>query len=718
MCAIDNRGAGFSLEETGVEALDHHEELYEKRACCDEDCFEDLVESEVKCQNKNLSKSSFAASDSLSYVDDGQIYVASKSTSTTKTSTDGRRVLDGLQTGDTSNLSLQPEPNSLNLLENETLSEIKTAVISHQDFVDGNRNLKELVTCHQFSAPHSTSRSSYIVSDSTSSATAREASKIKGEKVKDLLTSLSYIRFLTPNFSAKVLFEFLTNFADQVLPEGSYASRALSWAGAPAPAANKIKKRTRKMKDKTDKKGHYSRKDPVKKEKKREIKKSSWRQYLSSFVLGQGEKERNKVRIPGERGGKFSNKNSNGKKMQDFSELYVLKTHALIKKMQEKELRNQNRLNPNAQKESPIKKSGSSKLTKSWLPPAVHRWTTSYFAQDSLECVLDLGWTDFHIVGLSMGGMISQELAYLVGEVNSKNKQLDLDEEEKWKNEISAELNTLGTTIGSDDEDENQEKVSKLSKKSFPPPPRKRPQYKVLSLSLVNTFARFRSLPALDSFLPFIGLLLHGVVIGAERKKMEVMRRVKLTMETCQKEEEAILCEENIPRTISQGNLGELAIQSAEIGQNGDEEVDEEDMIRSLAALLRVISFGYRTKNRIYKTIHNVKASVSQRASSVTNAATAAVMAPVTIPLRFVGQLIGNPRHCEKNPFSPCAEELLYCAEISGNRNGGTSDDAQPFPVLSPLRGAYLKSRRDIRNAVKYLPPSRLHAPGGSVLTL
>lgn len=41
-------------------------------------------------------------------------------------------------------------------------------------------------------------------------------------------------------------------------------------------------------------------------------------------------------------------------------------------------------------------------------------WRMDLFARDALDVVRTLGWTDFHVVGISMGGMIAQELAGLV----------------------------------------------------------------------------------------------------------------------------------------------------------------------------------------------------------------------------------------------------------------------------------------------------------------
>lgn len=41
------------------------------------------------------------------------------------------------------------------------------------------------------------------------------------------------------------------------------------------------------------------------------------------------------------------------------------------------------------------------------------RYTTSEMSKDTLELINHLGWKSFHIIGISMGGMISQELALL-----------------------------------------------------------------------------------------------------------------------------------------------------------------------------------------------------------------------------------------------------------------------------------------------------------------
>ena len=47
------------------------------------------------------------------------------------------------------------------------------------------------------------------------------------------------------------------------------------------------------------------------------------------------------------------------------------------------------------------------------LAPA-GRWTTRHLAQDGIALLDDLGWTEnVHLVGLSMGGMVTQELALL-----------------------------------------------------------------------------------------------------------------------------------------------------------------------------------------------------------------------------------------------------------------------------------------------------------------
>jgi len=54
------------------------------------------------------------------------------------------------------------------------------------------------------------------------------------------------------------------------------------------------------------------------------------------------------------------------------------------------------------------------------------RWTTSRMALDALELVQNLGWNRFHVVGVSMGGMISMELASLFaeGKVDTQGAQL------------------------------------------------------------------------------------------------------------------------------------------------------------------------------------------------------------------------------------------------------------------------------------------------------
>ncbi|KAI8925951.1 Alpha/Beta hydrolase protein [Entophlyctis helioformis] len=44
------------------------------------------------------------------------------------------------------------------------------------------------------------------------------------------------------------------------------------------------------------------------------------------------------------------------------------------------------------------------------------RYTTKLMAQDTMSLLAHLGWTHVHIVGLSMGGMVAQELAYMLGD--------------------------------------------------------------------------------------------------------------------------------------------------------------------------------------------------------------------------------------------------------------------------------------------------------------
>ncbi|KAL2918072.1 hypothetical protein HK105_202486 [Polyrhizophydium stewartii] len=44
------------------------------------------------------------------------------------------------------------------------------------------------------------------------------------------------------------------------------------------------------------------------------------------------------------------------------------------------------------------------------------RYTTRMMARDAMALLAHLGWTRVHIVALSMGGMIAQELAYMLGD--------------------------------------------------------------------------------------------------------------------------------------------------------------------------------------------------------------------------------------------------------------------------------------------------------------
>ncbi|PRP72768.1 hypothetical protein PROFUN_07668 [Planoprotostelium fungivorum] len=46
------------------------------------------------------------------------------------------------------------------------------------------------------------------------------------------------------------------------------------------------------------------------------------------------------------------------------------------------------------------------------------RCTTKLLAEDAIELVQHLGWSQFHLVGISMGGMISQEIAYALTNPN------------------------------------------------------------------------------------------------------------------------------------------------------------------------------------------------------------------------------------------------------------------------------------------------------------
>lgn len=47
-------------------------------------------------------------------------------------------------------------------------------------------------------------------------------------------------------------------------------------------------------------------------------------------------------------------------------------------------------------------------------PSGQIRYTTKRMAEDALAVLDDLGWTKVHIIGISMGGMIAQELAIAV----------------------------------------------------------------------------------------------------------------------------------------------------------------------------------------------------------------------------------------------------------------------------------------------------------------
>lgn len=46
----------------------------------------------------------------------------------------------------------------------------------------------------------------------------------------------------------------------------------------------------------------------------------------------------------------------------------------------------------------------------SGYPPGEIRWTTHRMAQDALAVLDDLKWQKVHIIGISMGGMIAQEM--------------------------------------------------------------------------------------------------------------------------------------------------------------------------------------------------------------------------------------------------------------------------------------------------------------------
>ena len=46
----------------------------------------------------------------------------------------------------------------------------------------------------------------------------------------------------------------------------------------------------------------------------------------------------------------------------------------------------------------------------SGYPPGEIRWTTQRMAQDALAVLDDLKWQKVHIIGISMGGMIAQEM--------------------------------------------------------------------------------------------------------------------------------------------------------------------------------------------------------------------------------------------------------------------------------------------------------------------